>query len=775
MKRFIAILLVIATLFSMSSCLASCGSTAVYLTRGEWIMELADRFGMDGSIAESDYFSDVNETSPYYNYVQSCADWEIVSNQESDKFKPDEDATVEFALETAIIASEVDIGEQSVVDYAIANGIIKDAGFMSVRGRLTPEIAQQIIDWTQNLYLNGVLEPREIVEYNPEVQNLTAEEAIEEVEEGVYNIPADLAETLQEGDVLVMPDSEYSTGMGVKVDEITENEDGTVTVTTLEPELEELLENLDVAGPVTWTMDDVQLAEGVSLGGAGGISHTGEDGVYVSNLVYTAAEEPQVTNLANGIIPDINLNVNFTKGTVGVSPQWDSLFGLCESFSLSASESQYATDPDRGGLEPGQFFKDKVSIIPVGSAYGNDAYKSKLAVTAYQEGKISLDELKKELNLSANQEEKNPKRMENKFAGGYEITGNLKISNIKLDIEAKYKLTKGLKASINLGYNVTSTLAIKGELSESLNFMTVRVPVGATGFTVDVKFYLCLDANGELSVSATLGNNVKYSMDYGKIKRTSTQTSNVSGTFSCEIDFGPKIALEVTLVGQPIVDFSVKAVARAKGEATLGMETTYTSEAELTGPEVLTINYKTYWKVSVNVYVPIITFEVNQNPKSIGNKLKLSAKLTLIGEEKAKQLVGWESGQQLIWSGTETIGEIPEEETEPTEVTEPLEEHTNYGDFLDIDSYFLSMNEGEQASIAITIIPKGYSTSDLMWTSSDTSVASVSGGVVTAHGSGVATITVRTTDGQFYKQCGIVVAGSDDGFTPLDDNMGKIT
>ena len=774
MKRFIAIILVIALMVSMSASFAGCGGTAEYITRGAWIAALAERFGMDSPVAETDYFVDVNETSDYYNYVQSCGDWGVVSNTESNKFEPDKDATVEFALETAILASEVDIGDKSVVDYAIANGIIKDAGFMSVRGRLTPEVAQQIIDWTQNLYLNGVLEPREVVEYNPEVQNLNDEQDIEEVEEGVYHVPAALADTLQKGDVLVMPDDEYSTGMGVKVDEIIENEDGTVTITTLEPELEELLENLDVAGPVAWTMNDVQLPAGVSFGGAGGLSNSGEDGVYVSNLVNRTTDTPQVTNLANGVIPDINLNVNFTKGTIGISPQWDSLFGLGESFSLGATQSEYATDPDRGGLKPGQLFEDKVSVIPVGSAYGNSAYKTKQAVTAYQDGKISKDELMKALNLNENQEEKNPKTMENKFTGGYEITGNLKISNIKLNVEAKYKLTKGLKASVNIGYTVSSTLAIKGTLSESLNFMTVRVPIGATGVTVDVKFYLCLDANGELSVTAVIGNDVKYSIDYGKIKKTSTQTSSLSGSFTCQVDFGPKIALELTLVGQPIVDVGIKAVVRGKASASLNMETTYSTEQELTGPEVITVNYKTYWKVSINVYVPIITLEVNSNPKSIGNKLKLSAKWTLLGEDKAKRFEIWESGEQLIWSGSDTIGLEPEEETEPTETTEVQDEHNNYGDFLDIGSYFLSLNEGEQVAITITVMPKGYSTSDLMWTSSDTSVVSVSGGVVTAHGAGVATITVRTTDGNFYKQCTISVTGTSDGFTPLDDNMGKM-
>ncbi len=780
MKRFISVLLVIATLVSMMSCLAGCGKTEEYITRGEWITALGERFGMDSTISEKDYFTDVNEAVPCYAYVQSCGDWGVLSNAESTSFKPDEDATVEFALETAILASEVDTGEQSVVDYAIANGIIKDAGFMSVRGRLTPEVAEQIITWTQDLYINGVVEPRAEVEYNPDLQILTDEaDKIEESpeEDGTYVIPAEMAESLSNGDVLLMPDDEYVDGVGVKVDEIVMNDDGTATVTTLDPEISELLDGLDVAGPVVWSQKDIQLADGFSFGGAGGLSYSDEyDGVYVSTLNHVGEDRIQAQQLANGIIPDINLNVNFTKGTVSLNPSWDSLFGLGESFSMSATESQYATDPQSSLKKPGEWF-NKTSVIPVGSAYGNEAYKNQLAINAYKEGKIDIEELKKELDLTKDQQEKNPKTMENKFSGGYEITGSLKISAIKLDVEAKYSVFSGLKASLTCNYKVTSSLSIKGKLSESLNFMTVRVPVAA-GLTVDVKFYLCLDANGELTVTATLSNSTKYSLDDGKVKKTgSTSGAELSGSVSCKIDFGPKISIELTALGVPLVDAGIKAVVRAKGKAELKFTTEYSSEINDEGDETLTITRRTLWGYGVTAYIPIITLEVNGNPKTIGNKLKLNASWTLIGESKAKKIPILEEQEVVLWEEVLTLTDDKEaEETEATEITEATEDgDVTYGDFLDIDSYFLSLDEGGQASIGVSIIPKGYSMSDLVWSSSNTAVATVSGGLVTAVNGGVATITVRTRDGKFYKQCGISVTAAGNEFTPLDENMGKVS
>lgn len=792
MKRWISLLLVVATLCSMCSGLAGCTKKEPTISRGEWISMLADRFGMDSTITENPYFTDVDKENPYYVQVQSCADWHVLSNEKDSKFQPNQDATVEFALETAILASEVDTKGQSFVDYALANNIIKDKGFMSTRGRLSTETAAEILTWTQNLYLNGLIEPHANVEYAENVQNLTTVSGIspavkeEQTEEGTvestdrseYTVPAEVAQSLQSGDVVIMPDEEFEDGYGVKVDEIIMNEDGTATILTLEPEIEEVLKDLDFAGSVSCTMADIQLGDGFSFAGVGGVAYEdcGEENVYVSNLVNYTEDELTATNLSNGAIPDISLKANFTKGTVTLNPQWDSLFGLGESFSTSATSSAYATDPERAnGLKPGQLFKDKetTTILPTAKAFQNTEYKNQLAIDAYHRGELTMEELKKELNVTENQEEKNPTTITNKFTGGYEITGELKVSNIRIDASGKYSIFSGLKASMTVGYTVSSTLKIKGTLSEQLNFATIRVPI-ATGITVDVKFYLCLDANGELSVTAKVENTTKYSIENLSVKKSSDSSSSLTATISCQIDFGPKISAELCVAGIPLMDVGVKAVARAKATASISRRTSYTSEIDNQGNEKLEVTRETAWKRSVIGYFPIISLEVNGNPKSIGNKLKLNASWVLLGESKAPHYDLLPEEETIIWSETIVLEDKhAEEETEPTDATE-ADTNVSYGDFLDIDNYFLDINENSQAAIGVTVIPQGYKISDLIWTSSDTRVVTVSGGTVNAVGGGIATITVRTPDGKFYKQCGVSVTASENTFTPLDDNMGKM-
>ncbi len=773
MKRIVSVVLTFALLFGMASGLAGCSGNDSYLTRRQWITQLAERFGMDNTVSETPYFKDVTPEDTSYFYIQSCADWGVLTNAENENFEPDKDATVEFALESAILASGVDIGEMSCVDYALSEGIIKDKGFISVRGRLTQDKANEIIAWTQDIYLNGAVEPKAIVEYKDNVQSLNEHTEITEINEGEYVVPGDIAQSLKNGDLLMMPDADYPDGVGVKVSDVVVNDDGTATVITVEPEIEELLENLDVAGPVSFGMEDIQLAEGVSFAGSASPAYNhgmnSGDG-YVTTLQNTLQQNHQAVNLANGFIPDINLKVNFTKGTIAINPEWDSLLGLGESFSLGGEGKYVATDPNNPDSSDGQMgagvLAEKTSVLPVGSAYGNSAYKNQLAINAYKDGKISMDELKKELNLTKDQEEKNPKRMENKFKAGYSIEGGLTISDIKITTEAKYNIVTGIKASLAIDYNVEFSGSVTGYISNSLNLMTVRVPI-ATGVTIDVKFYLCVDANGELTVKVSMANTTKYSIDGLKVKKsTKASKPDITKEISISIDFGPKISAELCLAGYPLIDVGIKAVARGKTSAKANYTTDYTVGVDEENRETITIERKTLWTVQADLYLPIVTLEVNANPKSIGNKLNLNASWTLIGEEKAP--IHFSVGATapiVIWSEKFTLvgNEKEEDSTVPSENTEPGTENGDaiIGEQLTIDTYFVNLGQGCNGRISVLTIPKGYTVSELIWTSSNTDVVTVSGGEITAVGSGIATITVRTSDGQYYQQCSVSVGGED--------------
>lgn len=92
---------------------------------------------------------------------------------------------------------------------------------------------------------------------------------------------------------------------------------------------------------------------------------------------------------------------------------------------------------------------------------------------------------------------------------------------------------------------------------------------------------------------------------------------------------------------------------------------------------------------------------------------------------------------------------------------------------LDQDNLALDTYNNPSATLVATVAPNNATDKSVSWNSSDESVATVSGGTVTATGTGNAIITVTTTDGGFTDTCEVTVTNS----TPLvfNPNYVKIT
>jgi uncharacterized protein YjdB len=74
-----------------------------------------------------------------------------------------------------------------------------------------------------------------------------------------------------------------------------------------------------------------------------------------------------------------------------------------------------------------------------------------------------------------------------------------------------------------------------------------------------------------------------------------------------------------------------------------------------------------------------------------------------------------------------------------------------------LDKTELSLAVGESRSLTATVLPPGATVKAVAWKSSDESVATVSDGIVTAAGFGIAAITVTTGDGGFTATCIVTV------------------
>lgn len=76
---------------------------------------------------------------------------------------------------------------------------------------------------------------------------------------------------------------------------------------------------------------------------------------------------------------------------------------------------------------------------------------------------------------------------------------------------------------------------------------------------------------------------------------------------------------------------------------------------------------------------------------------------------------------------------------------------------VSLDKDTLSLYTGDTASLTATVEPDDAANKTVTWESSDTAVATVQDGTVTAVGAGEATITVKTTDGNYTATCTVNV------------------
>ena len=787
MKRIISALLAIVILFGMFGCLSGCSRDSVTLSRAEWIEKLGTEFGLDQYVSTEQAFADVDSEDAIYANVQSCVEWGILDNSKSNEFKPQENAQVSFAIDTAISAAGIDLGDRTAEEFAREEGIISNA-FLDYNGSLTAAKANEVIDWAKNLYINREQEPIENVVLQESVKDISNTVSAVQVSDTSYTVSGEGTSDVKEDDIIILPSSnEYPSGLARKVVSVQHNADGSVTYDTVEPSIEEVCADLEIATTVVPKKEDIVLAEGVTWG-AGYTASNGLDGVALVPLVNTGSEAQVVQTASKGL--DFTLNINFTKGKLSLSEnfanlfkttlddtgllkgstEFNSLFGMGEKVTVGGEMGFSAQSGLDDTSKLGELF-NKTSIIPDKSLFGKDPYDNTAAIEAYKAGEMSLDDLKKELDLTADQQEKEVASMTNKFAGSYEITGSLSIKNLYVEPEIKLKKVFGVptgieKLSVEINYDVESTLKIKGKITEELVVCSCPVAVGATGVTVNVQLILFADFNGELGVKAEISNNTKMEYSGGKFKRTAAKSSSVSADLSAQIDFGPGFKVDILFLGLKIIDTKVTAAVRLKFNAGLSLKTSYSVDEE-----AITINRCSDYTLKFSGYVPIVTLSIGQGD-SFANKLKLTFSWEIIGEKSALKFdIGQES--VTIWK-EELIIKLREEEKTEEDSGED-EKSFDPSDYLQLEEYYLRLDENDQANIIIKNIPEGYTENDLVWSTEQPDIAVVNGGVVTGKGYGSTIATVKTSDGMYACYIAINVGSEVVDFTPLEDDLIYVT
>ncbi|MBQ8208651.1 MAG: peptidoglycan DD-metalloendopeptidase family protein [Clostridia bacterium] len=184
--------------------------------------------------------------------------------------------------------------------------------------------------------------------------------------------------------------------------------------------------------------------------------------------------------------------------------------------------------------------------------------------------------------------------------------------------------------------------------------------------------------------------------------------------------------------------------------------------------------------ISCSTCYPVsgVTLNTSISTITVGNTLTLTA--TISPSNAANKNVSWTSSNTSIATvsngvvtakaaGTATITVKTSDGSKTATCTVTVKANTVSVTGVTLNKTEATLTVGDTLTLTATVAPSNATNKNVSWTSSNTSVATVSNGVVTAKASGTATITVKTTDGNKTASCKITVNKT------VDENSPAIT
>ena len=332
------------------------------LSKGEWIGLLGDQFGYTDYETTDDYYSDVTSDYEYYDEIQACAEWEVLTEEK--ELHPEDTATWQYAIETSVRAIGIDkinksdagveVNEDNLIDFfdeKIANIKAGDNGDSVLSAQLTTTDASLILKYAYD-YANNLTLPQKL-EY-------TYNEAVKEASEqdiqldSTSNTGTIQAGSYAEGDVIYVEATENAPASAIRINSIENNE-----FTYESVGMEDVYEELQVSGTFEGTVIDIEPAEGVTIGMV--------EEPMKKNFSYASYSRPEQSMIATEGKTESNIAAP-VAGSGSNNVKFTATLGSGATFTVQLSDILVTSDVDYGILkglkkaEANVSFNDKVEL-----------------------------------------------------------------------------------------------------------------------------------------------------------------------------------------------------------------------------------------------------------------------------------------------------------------------------------------------------------------------------------------------------------------------------
>lgn len=286
---------------------------------------------------------------------------------------------------------------------------------------------------------------------------------------------------------------------------------------------------------------------------------------------------------------------------------------------------------------------------------------------------------------------------------------------------------------------------------------TVRIPVAnIPNITVKAQLLLKIYAGGRAQFTLSQNHLAGMEVRNGSPRLIHEYDHDETANLRSELAATGAVRFAFDLFKKSMMDISLEAGAKCAAVPVLhlydeeGNHETYTEsfspdaadELAAGNPDVLVCTDINAWWV--------LKIELNSK-ESVLSKFGLSRTFNILDENNSSIFPG---GRVHMENFSIVPSCTRKERIKETKV----EEEVITSDKLIIDAYAKAVHIGSPKQIAITGMPDGYAKEDIVFSSSDSSIARVdANGNVTAICSGSAVITISTKDGKYYAKCSILV------------------